>query len=205
MALRRPPDTREQQLGSETVQYVRRLTWFVAGKMILICVLLGMLVCGFFMALNGSNIYVVLSDGMQKRVDVILTRQQAEELNKYFHADFLIADEALEGALNGMSAYSDYNITGFDYELTVEKLWAWPWDSYANCTVVERVPSISGSVISSRRSEVSERIPRWQGGRYDVTLVKVGGEWKIIGMQQKTILVEPEGSDDGLETEVLVS
>ena len=187
------------------MQYVRRLTWFVAGKMILICVLLGMLVCGFFMALNGSNIYVVLKDGMQKRVDVILTRQQAEELNKYFHADFLIADEALGGALNGMSAYSDYSITGFEYELTVEKLWAWPWDNYANCTVVERVPSISGSVISSRRSEVSERIPRWQGGRYDVTLVKVGGEWKIIGMQQKTILVEPEGSDDGLETEVLVS
>lgn len=187
------------------MQYFRRLTWFIAGRMILICVLLGMLVCGFFMALNGSNIYVVLNDGMEKRCSVILTRQQAEELNKYFHADFLIADEALEGALNGMSAYSDYAITDFDYQLTIEKLWAWPWDTYANCTVVERVPSITGSVISSRRNEVSERIPQWQGGRYDVTLVKVGGVWKIIGMQQKTILVEPENNDDGLETEVLVS
>ena len=185
--------------------YFRRLTWFIAKHMILICVLVGMLVCGFFMAMNAANIYVVLSDGMEKRVDVILTRQQAEELNKYFHADFLIADAALEGALNGMSAYTDYNITGFEYELTIEKLWSWPWDSYANCTVVERVPSITGSVIASRRSEVSERIPRWQGGRYDITLVKVGGEWKIIGMQQKTVLVEPEESDDGLETEILVS
>ena len=186
------------------MQYFRRLTWFIAGKMILICVLLGMLTCGFFMAMNGANIYVVLNDGMEKRVDVILTRQQAEELNKYFHADFLIADEALEGALNGSSAYSDYNITGFDYELTIEKLWAWPWDSFANCTVVERVPSISGNVIASRRKEVSERIPRWQGGRYDITLVKVGGQWKIIGMQQKTILVEPEEENEGLEAEVLV-
>ena len=185
--------------------YFRRLTWFIAGRMILICVLLGMLVCGFFMALNGANIYVVLTDGMEKRVDVILTRQQAEELNKYCHADFLIADAALEGALNGNSAYADYNITGFDYDLKIEKLWAWPWDSYANCTVVERVPTITGRVISSRRSEVSERIPRWVGGRYDITLVKVGGQWKIIGMQQKTVLVEPETNDDGLETEVLVS
>ena len=184
--------------------YFRRLTWFIAGRMILICVLLGMLVCGFFMALNGANIYVVLNDGMEKRVDVILTRQQAEELNKYFHADFLIADEALEGALNGMSAYSDYNITGFDYQLTIEKLWAWPWDSYANCTVVERVPAIEGKVISSRRGEISERIPSWQGGRYDITLVKAGGQWKIIGMQQKTVLVEPEENNEGLETEVLV-
>ena len=172
--------------------------------MILVCVLAGMLMCGFFMAMNGANIYVVLNDGMEKRVDVILTRQQAEELNKYFHADFLIADEALEGALNGNSAYSDYNITDFEYELTIERLWAWPWDSYANCTVVERVPSITGTVTSSRRREVSERVPAWQGGRYDITLVKVGGAWKIIGMQQKTVLVEPERQGDGLEREVLV-
>ena len=184
--------------------YFRRLIWFIASRMLLVCVLLGMLVCGFFMAMNGANIYVVLNEGMEKRVDVILTRQQAAELNKYFHADFLLADTALEGALNGSSTYSDYNITGFEYELTIEKLWAWPWDAYANCTVVERVPTITGSVISSRRSEVSERIPRWQGGRYDITLVKTGGQWKIVGMQQKTVLVEPEENNDGLETEVLV-
>ena len=109
--------------------YFRRFVWFIARNLIIICILLGMLVCGFFMAMNISNIYVVLTDGMQKRVDVILTRQQAEELNKYFHADFLIQDNALEGALNGESVYSNYNITGFDYSLTIEKLWAWPWDS----------------------------------------------------------------------------
>lgn len=184
--------------------YFRRFVWFIAKYMIVLCILAGMLVCAFAMAMNVANIYVVLSDGLEKRVDVILTRQQAEELNKYFHADFLIADNALEGALNGMSAYSDYNITGFDYKLTVEKLWAWPWDDYANCTVVERVPSISGSVISSRSSEVSEKIPKWQGGRYDITLVKVGGQWKIIGMQQKTVLIEAEDSGEQLESEVLL-
>ena len=185
--------------------YFRRFVWFIAKKLIVICILLGMLVCGFYMAMNISNIYVVLNDGLQKRVDVILTRQQAEELNKYFAAEFLLADPALEGALNGTSAYVDYNITGFEYEMKIEKLWAWPWDNYANCTVVERVPSISGRVISSRRGEVAERIPSWQGGRYDITLVKTGGQWKIVGMQQKTILVEPDGNTDGLEQEVLVS
>ena len=101
--------------------YFRRFIWFIAKYMVLICVLLGMLVCGFFMAMNVSNIYVVLNDGMEKRVDVILTRQQAEELNKYFHADFLIQDTALEGAINGDSVYTNYNITGFDYSLTIEK------------------------------------------------------------------------------------
>ena len=184
--------------------YFRRLVWFIAKYMIILCVLLGMLVCGFFMGMNVANINIVLNDGMQKRVDVILTRQQAEELNKYFHADFLIADEALEGALNGISAYSDYNITDFEYELTIERLWAWPWDTYANCTVVERVPSITGSVIASRRSEVSDRVPKWQGGRYDITLAKTGGQWKIVGMKQKTILVEAEDGGEELETEILL-
>ena len=184
--------------------YFRRFVWFIAKYMILICVLAGMLVCGFFMAMNVSNIYVVLNDGMEKRVDVILTRQQAEELNKYFHADFLIQDTALEGALNGDSVYTNYNITGFDYKLTIEKLWAWPWDNYANCTVVERVPSISGSVISSRRTRSNQSIPKWQGGRYDITLVKTGGQWKIVGMQQKTILVEADEEKDELETEILL-
>ena len=169
--------------------------------MILICVLLGMLVCGFFMALNVSNIYVVLNDGMEKRVDVILTRDQAEELNKYFHADFLIADSALEGALNGNSVYANYSITDFDYNLTIEKLWAWPWDTYANCTVVERVPSITGRSVSGSSS--TQAIPHWQGGRYDITLVKVNGAWKIIGMQQKTILVEADETEE-LETEILL-
>jgi len=186
------------------VLYFRRFVWFIAKKLIILCVLLGMLMCGFYMAMNISNIYVVLSDGLEKRVDVILTRQQAEELNKYFHADFLLADPALEGALGGTSAYVDYNITGFEYDLKIEKLWAWPWDNYANCTVVERVPVINGTVIASRRNEVSSRVPRWQGGRYDITLAKAGGQWKIVGMQQTTVLEEPEKAEEELPSELLV-
>ena len=185
--------------------YIRRLIWFFAWRLLAISVMLSMLVCAFFMASNIANIYVVLGDGLEKRVDVILTRQQAEELNKYFHADFLMADTALAGALDGSSAYNDYNITSFDYSLTIEKLWAWPWDTYATCTVVERVPGITGKAISSRRGEVADKVPSWQGGRYDITLVKVNGLWKIIGMQQKTVLVEA-AADTGeqLETEILL-
>ena len=186
------------------MQYFRRFIWYIARLMIVICVLAGMLVCGFFMAMNISNIYVVLSDGLEKRVDVILTRQQAEELNKYFSSEFLLADPALEGALTGASAYVDYNITSFDHDLTIEKLWAWPWDSYANCTVVERVPTIVGNVISSRRSEVSSRIPKWVGGRYDITLAKQNGQWKIVGMQQTTVLLEADDVEEQLPSEILV-
>lgn len=174
--------------------YLRRLVWFIATKLIWICVIGGTLICGFYMCLNTANIYVILTDGLEKRAEVILTQEDAEKLNFYFHADFLSTDPALEGAFDGTSVYDDYIITDFDYELSIEKLWAWPWDDFATCTVVERVPSITGSVISSRRSEVSPTIPSWQGGRYDITLIKDNGEWKIIGMQQTTVLMEAAGS-----------
>ena len=170
--------------------YLRRLVWFVASRLILICILLGMLVCAFYMCLNTANIYVILTDGLKQRAEVILTQQDAEKLNYYFHADFLSTDPALEGAFDGTSVYDDYTITDFDYELTIERLWAWPWDSHATCTIVERVPEITGSVISSRKSEASAEIPSWRGGRYDLTLVKSGGSWKIIGMQQTHELLE---------------
>lgn len=178
--------------------YFRRFIWFIASRLIIACVLLGMLLCGFFMCMNLANVYVVLDEGLEKRVEVILTRDEAEELNKYFHYDFLNADPALNGAFDGSSAYSDYTISDFEYELTIEKLWSWPWDTYATCTVVERVPSITGKVLSSRANEVSATIPKWQGGRYNLTLVKDSGEWKIIGMQQTTILVESDSTPETL-------
>lgn len=177
--------------------YLRRLVWFIASGLIWICIIGGMLVCGFYMCLNTANIYVILTDGLEKRTDVILTQEDAESLNFYFHADFLSTDPALEGAFDGTSVYDDYTITGFEYDLKIEKLWAWPWDDFATCTVVERVPSITGSVIASRRSEASPTVPGWQGGRYDITLIKENGEWKIIGMQQTTVLMEAENGVSG--------
>lgn len=176
--------------------YIRRLVWFIANRLIWICVLGGILVCGFYMCLNTANIYIILNDGLEKRAEVILTQEEAERLNYYFHSDFLSNDRALEGAFDGTSVYDDYTITGFEYDLKVEKLWAWPWDNYATCTVVERVPSITGSVISSRKSEASATVPSWQGGRYDITVVKNNGTWKIVGMQQTTVLMEAVHSDD---------
>ena len=138
--------------------HLRRLVWFIASRLILISIICGMLVCGFYMCLNTADIYVILTDGLQKRADVILTRDDAEKLNFYFHADFLSTDPALEGAFDGTSVYVDYKISDFEYDLTIEKLWAWPWDNHATCTVVERIPSITGTVISSRKSEVASEI-----------------------------------------------
>lgn len=169
--------------------YIRRLIWFIASRLIILCILAGMLVCGFFMCLNISNIYIILDEGLEKRVEVILTREEAEELNKYFHYDFLNADPALAGAFDGSSVYGNYIISDYEYEMKIERLWAWPWDQYATCTVTEQVHDIAGKVIPSRAADVPAEIPAWQGGRYNLTLVKENGLWKVIGMQQTAIIM----------------
>lgn len=172
------------------MKYVRRLMWFLASRILVVTLLISILVCAFYLCMDSANIYVVVSDGMEKRVDVVLTREDSSELSNYFHTDFLNADPVLNVAFTESSPYINYTITDYDYTLSVESLWAWPWDSTATCRVVERVPSITGSVISSRKSEASETIPSWQGGRYELTLIKVGGQWKISGMKQLTAFVE---------------
>jgi len=176
------------------MKYIRRLMWFIASRVLIFTIVASILVCGFYMCMNSANIYIVLTDGLKERVNVILKAEGAEDLNDYFHADFLNSDSALQGAFGGQSAFGAYSISDFDYVLTIEKLWAWPWDDQATCTVTERVPSITGSVLSSRKGEVEEKLPRWQGGKYDITLVRSGGKWKITGMKQTGIIIEPEAS-----------
>ena len=172
------------------MKYVRRLMWFIASRLPVVTLLVSILVCAFYMCMNSANIYVVVTDGMDKRVEVILTREEAAELNNYFHSDFLKADPVLNLAFTESSPYINYNITDYEHKLSIETLWAWPWDNTATCRIVERVPSITGSVLSSKKNEATGSIPSWQGGRYDLTLVNVGGQWKISGMKQLNAFVE---------------
>lgn len=178
------------------MKYVRRLLWFIASRMMLVCIILLVMVMAFYMAMNAANIYILLSDGMNLRTSVILTREDPEALNNYFRADFLQNDQALNVGLSNQSPYIYYDITDFEDNLTMEWVWSWPWEDTAQATIVYRVPEIKGSVISSRKDLVtdgtlSESPPVWQGGRYRMTFYRVNGQWKIAGMTQTQVLLEP--------------
>lgn len=174
------------------MRYIRRTVWFLATRLLAVTVIVSILVCGFYMAMNTANIYIIVSDGLEERVNVILTTQGAEKLTDYFHADFLNNDVALQSAFDGSSAFGAYNITGYDYALTIDSVWSWPWDSTATATVTERVRNIQGSVYSSRRGDVPDELPKWQGGTYNLTLARSNGMWKITGIKQTGIIIEED-------------
>lgn len=172
------------------MKYIRRLLWFVATRLVMISAIVGLLTLVFYLAMNTANIYLLLSDGMKLRAEVILTRDNAEELPSFFTDEFLLSDETLEIGLSDQSPYVDYNIDTFNYEMTMEWMWAWPWENTATATIVEKVPRIVGSRKSSSSSSLSATPPSWYGGRYTVTLQRINGQWKIAGLTQTQLIIE---------------
>lgn len=181
------------------MKYIRRFMWFLSSRLVIFTLIVGILVLVFYTCLNISNIYILLSDGMKARAQVMLTREDPEQLNNYFRAEFLTGDEALNLALGPSSPYVDYEITDFEYKLSIESVWCWPWQDTASATIVERIPKITGRVVSSRSEAVEDGSlpstpPTWQGGRYEITLYRSNGQWKVAGMRQTQIIVEPTPS-----------
>ena len=165
---------------------VRRFIWYLAGRLLLIVVLLGVFTVTFYYAMNASNINIVLKDGMARRAQVIMMQEDASELNKFFQSSYLQRDENLLLALDEKSPYIYYNIRGIDHRLKMTWMWCWPWDSTARVNFTESIPRIDGRVNAKNADaakalygEGYESPPRWQGGRYTATLVKENGQWHI--------------------------
>ena len=169
------------------MKYLRRGIWYIASRLFLICLVMGIAITVFYYAMNMSNIQIILKDGMASRAKVIMgIEQDAEVLNRYFQAGCLSADEELTTAQRGNSAYEDYNVRGIDHRLSMGFFWTWPWDTSARLTISEKIPRIDGRVKGTRADEVIAKDgagavypPAWQEMQYRVTLIRENGQWKI--------------------------
>ena len=161
---------------------LRRFIWYLASRLLLIIVLLGLCTVTFYYAMNASNIYVVLKDGMAKRAQVIMMGEDATELNKYFQSSFLQRDQ-------------NYTIRGIDHRLELTWMWCWPWESTARVEFSEKIPRIDGRLNRTYADAAKalygdgyETPPKWQGGRYTATLVKENNQWHIKSITLKEAL-----------------
>ena len=174
---------------------LRRFIWYLASRLLLIIVLLGLCTVTFYYAMNASNIYVVLKDGMAKRAQVIMMGEDATELNKYFQSSFLQRDQNLLVAEEGQSPYQYYTIRGIDHRLELTWMVCWPWESTARVEFSEKIPRIDGRLNRTYADAAKalygdgyETPPKWQGGRYTATLVKENNQWHIKSITLKEAL-----------------
>lgn len=165
---------------------LRRFIWYLASRLLLILVIVSLCVVTVYYAMNATNIYIVLKDGMAKRAQVIMMDESANDLTKFFQGSYLQRDENLQIAIDGKSPYTYYTVRGIDHRLKMTWMWCWPWDSTARVTFVETIPRIDGRVNGSYLDEAKalygenyQSPPRWQGGRYTATLVKENNQWHI--------------------------
>lgn len=172
------------------MKHLRRLIWHIASRLLIVTIVLGLLVTGFYYAMNMTNIYVVLKDGMARRAQVVMMTEDVSELRKYFYDSFLNRDAAVQTVVNGTSPYQAYNIVGIDHRLEMGFTWVWPWDTTARVDITERIPAIDGRVKGSVAESYIDLYgnealypPDWISARYRATLVKENGQWKILSIQ----------------------
>lgn len=168
------------------MKYLRRTIWYVASRLLVVCLVLGIMVVAFYYAMNATNIYVVLKDGMARRAQVVMMEEDASELTKYFQPSFLERDAVLMAVQQGSSPYKDYDIRGIDHRLSMEFLWVWPWDETARVDITESIPRIDGRIKGDKAeaavaAQGSGAVypPSWQSARYRAVLVKENGQWRI--------------------------
>ena len=168
------------------MKYIRRIVWFFATRLLVLCLILGMMITVFYYTMNLSNIQIVLKDGMACRAKTIMGMDDRKELDKYFLKACLENDNQLLSAEQGTSPYEDYNIRGIDHRLEMGFLWVWPWDNSVRLTITEKVPKIDGRVKGTRADEViakngAEALypPAWPEAEYRVLLTRENGQWKI--------------------------
>ena len=169
------------------MKYLRRIVWFFVNRLLVLCVILGLIMTVFYYAMNLSNIQIVLKDGMANRAKYIMGMDSnRKELEKYFLPACLENDSAVLETDEDNSPYTDYNVRGIDHRLEMGFLWVWPWDSSVRLTITERIPRIDGRVKGSKADEVIARDgaealypPAWKEAQYRVLLTRENGQWKI--------------------------
>ena len=67
------------------MKYLRRIVWFIANRLLVLCLILGLIMTVFYYTMNLSNIQIVLKDGMANRAKYIMGMENnRKELDKYF-------------------------------------------------------------------------------------------------------------------------
>ena len=63
------------------MRYLRRLIWFIASRLLVILLVLGLLTVAFYFSMNATNIYIIIKDGMARRAQVIMMDEPVSQLD----------------------------------------------------------------------------------------------------------------------------
>lgn len=154
---------------------------YIVRTLLLIIMAAVFCIAVFLTAERISNLYILTSEGMELRADCVLADGARNDLEEYFTLTFLQNDPAMSDA-----TYSNYTITGYNYDLSIEKIAVLPWSMSATVTATERV-SIKGNINADQISEDQNADdfppPEWTPVRYKITFINSNARWYISELQ----------------------
>lgn len=173
----------------------RTMTYIVRT---LLFIIMGLILCiaAFLTAERISNLYILTSEGMALRASCILTDGSRNDLEEYFTLTFLEQDAAL---LDGV--YDRYTISGYNYDLSIERISVLPWSMSATVTAVERATlrgSINADQLGEGESAAAYPLPAWQSARYKIRFLNDEGRWYISALElvESDPKVKQQGTPD---------
>lgn len=156
---------------ADKVAVVRRSVWYILRTVLIIFAIIVLCYAVFTETMYVSNLYIIVTEGMEKRADCILSSGGVLELSDYFDEYWLSADTALYAG-----KYDSFHVEAYDYRISIESIRVYPWSSSAKLVVVERIPSISAEAFDDSNEEP---VPKWDNARYEISLEKLDGRWLI--------------------------
>lgn len=160
------PQKRVKHLGA-----ARRSLVYILRTILIFAVLLALCYAVFMEAMYVSNIYIIVTEGMEMRADCILSSGSLTELSEHFSQLWLNADSDLYSG-----KYDAYHVDTYDYRISLEKMSVLPWSKKAEVTIVERVLQIHATPYDDSNEAP---VPGWSDARYKITLEKYDGKWII--------------------------
>ena len=169
------------------MKYLRRGVWYLASRLLVICLVFGLIITVFYYAMNLTNIQIIVKDGMAGRAKYIMgITTSKSDLAKYFQSNYLDSDPEIAAVAQEKSPYTNYNVRGIDHRLDMGFLWLWPWENAVRVIITERIPRIDGRVKGLKADEVIAKQgqdaiypPDWPEMTYRALLVREIGQWKI--------------------------
>jgi len=188
-----PETRREEPRQLRKIRVARRSMTYIVRTLLLIIMACIVCIAAFLTAERVSNLYILTSEGMALRAECVLADGAKNDLEEYFTLTFLENDPAMSD-----TTYSNYTISSYNYDLSVEKISVLPWSMVASVTAVERV-TLKGSINADQLDEGENSgdypVPEWTPVRYKIKFINNNSRWYI---SELTVLEEnPETTDLG--------
>ena len=99
----------------------RRSIWYMLRTLLSVALVIVLCLGVFVTAMHISNIYILVTEGLELRAEYVLQGGEITALTEYFSEEFVAKDPALYDG-----AYADFKVTNFIYKLEIKSLFALP-------------------------------------------------------------------------------